>query len=69
MDGVSMGIHAVHVFYLEQLDGGTSVRSAESFRGLIPSVLKGYSRKILRRGIDGILGSLKTETERRASTP
>jgi hypothetical protein len=28
-------------------------------------VLKGYSRKILQRGIDAILGSLKTEAERR----
>ena len=65
--GVSMGIHAVHVFHLEPVDGGTSARSAESFRGFIPSVLKGYSRKILRRGIDGILTSLKTEAERRTS--
>ena len=67
--GVSMGIHAVHVFHLEPVGRGTSVRSAESFRGFIPSVLKGYSRKILQRGIDGILGSLKTEAERRASAP
>jgi len=63
--GVSMGIHAVHVFHLESAGGGTRVRSAESFRGFIPSVLKGYSRKILQRGIDAILGSLKTEAERR----
>ena len=47
----------------------TLARSAESFRGLIPSVLKGYSRKILKRGIDGILRSLKAEAERRASGP
>jgi hypothetical protein len=62
-----MGIHAVHVFYFEPNDGGTRARSAESFRGLIPSVLKKYSRKVLQRGIDGILGSLKLEAERRAS--
>jgi hypothetical protein len=65
--GVSMGIHAVHVFHLEPFEGGAIVRSAESFRGFIPSVLKGYSRKILQRGIDGILGSLKTEAERRTT--
>jgi hypothetical protein len=64
--GVTMGIHAVHVFHFEPSDGGTLARSAESFRGIIPSVLKGYSRKILKRGIDGILGSLKAEAERRA---
>ena len=63
--GVSMGIHAVHVFHLESAGGGTRVRSAESFRGFIPSVLKGYSRKILQRGIGAILGSLRTEAERR----
>ena len=65
--GVSMGIHAVHVFHFEPFEGGTRARSAESFRGSIPSALKGYSRKILQRGIDGILASLKTEAERRGS--
>lgn len=67
--GVSMGIHAVHVFHFEASEGGTRARSAESFRGFIPSVLKRYSRKILRRGIESILSSLKTEAERRASAP
>ena len=65
--GMSMGIHAVHVFHLESRDGRTAVRSEESFRGLIPSLLRGYSRKVLQRGIDGILGALKSEAERRAS--
>jgi hypothetical protein len=65
--GISMGIHAIHVICLEPNDGGTLARSAESFRGLIPSALKKYSRKVLQRGIDGILGSLKFEAERRAS--
>ncbi len=65
--GVTMGIHAVHVFRFDPSDDGTLASSAESFRGFIPSVLKGYSRKVLQRGIDGILRSLKTEAERRAS--
>ena len=67
--GETIGIHAVHIFHFEPRDGGTQARSAESFRGLIPSVLKKYSRNILRRGIDGILGSLKIEAERRATAP
>jgi hypothetical protein len=67
--GVSMGIHAVHVFHFEVSEGGTRARSDESFRGFIPSVLKKYSRKVLQRGIDNILSSLKTEAERRASAP
>jgi uncharacterized protein YndB with AHSA1/START domain len=64
--GVTMGIHAVHVFHFESSDGVTRARSAESFRGFIPSVLKGYSRKVLQRGIDGILRSLKAEAERQS---
>jgi hypothetical protein len=64
--GTTMGIHAVHVFRFEPLAGGTHARSAESFRGLIPSLLRDYSRSVLRRGIDTILAALKAEAERRA---
>jgi uncharacterized protein YndB with AHSA1/START domain len=67
--GSTMGIHAVHVFHFEPTDGGTLARSAESFRGLIPSLLKKYSRNVLQRGIDGFLASLKIEAERRAASP
>jgi len=67
--GKTMGIHAVHVFRFEPVDGGTLARSAESFRGLIPSVLKKYSRNVLRRGIESILAALKIEAERRAAAP
>lgn len=65
--GVTMGIHAVHLFRFEPSDGGTRAHSAESFRGLIPTVLRGKSRKVLQRGIDRMLALLKAETERRAS--
>ena len=67
--GVTMGIHAVHVFQFEPSDGGTRARSAESFRGLIPTVLRGYSRNVLQRGIDRMLALLKEEAERRVSPP
>jgi uncharacterized protein YndB with AHSA1/START domain len=65
--GTTIGIRAVHVFRFRPQDGGTLARSEESFSGLIPRVLKSYSRKTLRRGIDSVLGALKTEAERRAS--
>jgi hypothetical protein len=65
--GVTMGIHAVHVFQFEPSGDGIRARSAESFRGLIPTVLRGYSRKVLQRGIDRILALLKAEAERRAA--
>jgi uncharacterized protein YndB with AHSA1/START domain len=65
--GTTMGIHAVHVFRFQPKDGGTLARSEESFSGLIPRVLKSYSRKTLQRGIASILVALKAEAERRAS--
>ena len=66
--GETMGIYAVHVFRFDPKDGDTLARSAESFRGFIPSVLTSYSRKVLQRGIDGVLASLKIEAERRAAS-
>lgn len=65
--GRTMGIHAVHVVRFEPRDGGTRASSAESFRGLVPSVLRKYSRTVLQRGIDRILTSLKAEAERRVA--
>ncbi|HJR97270.1 MAG TPA: SRPBCC family protein [Actinomycetota bacterium] len=64
--GVTMRIHAVHVFRLSPSDGGTSVRSEESWRGLIPTLFRGYSRRTLRSGIESVLAALKLEAERRA---
>lgn len=66
--GTTLGIRAVHVYRFEASDGGTIARSAESWRGLIPSVLRGYSRRTLARGIEDSLRQLKVEAERRART-
>lgn len=63
-----MGIRAVHVFRFQASDGGTLARSEESWEGLLASLLKGYSRKTLDKGIRSVLGHLKTEAERRAAT-
>jgi hypothetical protein len=67
--GVTMGIHAVHVFRFEPRDGGTMARSEESWRGLIPSLLRGYGRRTVQRAIDDVLRSLKDESERRDPQP
>lgn len=64
--GRTMGIRAVHVFRFEAQDGGTRAYSAESFDGLIPRMLRGYSRRTLEKGIRSILARLKAEAERRA---
>ena len=63
--GTTMGIKAIHVFRFEPEGDGTRARSEESWDGLLPRLLKGYSRKTLDRGIRNILGHLKTEAERR----
>ena len=63
--GTTMGIKAIHVFRLEPKDGGTLARSEESWDGLIASLLKGFSRKTLDKGITSVLSHLKAEAERR----
>ena len=65
--GTTMSIKAVHVFRFQASDGGTLARSEESWEGLIASLLKGYSRKTLDKGIRSVLAHLKTEAERRAA--
>jgi uncharacterized protein YndB with AHSA1/START domain len=65
--GTTMGIKAVHVFRFQARDGGTLTRSEESWEGLLASLLRGYSRKTLDKGIRSILARLKTEAERRAA--
>jgi uncharacterized protein YndB with AHSA1/START domain len=65
--GTTMGIKAVHVFRLQPTDGGTLARSEESWEGLLASLLKGYSRKTLDKGIRRVLSHLKVEAERRAA--
>jgi hypothetical protein len=63
--GTTMGIRAVHVYRFEADDGGTLARSSESWDGLIPNMLKGYSRRALREGIGQSLQRLKQEVDRR----
>ena len=66
--GKTMGIRAIHIFRLSPRDSGTLARSEESWEGLIATLLKGYSRKTLDRGIRAFLSALKNESERRASS-
>ena len=66
--GTTMGIKAVHVFRFQVNDGGTLARSEESWEGLLPSLLKGYSHRTLDKGIRSVLAHLKAEAERRAAT-
>ena len=63
--GTTMGIKAVHVFRFQASDGATLARSEESWAGLLASLLKGYSRRTLDKGIRSVLEHLKSEAERR----
>ncbi len=60
-------VHAIHVFRLRSEQGGTLVRSEESWEGFIAGLLKGYSRKTIHRGIEHVLSGLKQEAERRTA--
>ena len=62
--GVSMSIKAVHVHTLERRDGGTLVRSEESYEGLIARTFRGRLQKMLDGALRDGLGHLKTEVER-----
>ena len=62
-----MGVKAVHVFRFQATDGGTLAGSEESWEGLLASLLKGYSRRTLDRGIRIVLSPLKAEAERRSA--
>jgi uncharacterized protein YndB with AHSA1/START domain len=64
--GRTMGVKAIHVFRFGARDGGTLARSHESWEGLIATLLKGWSRRTLEKGIEDVLSHLKAESESRA---
>jgi uncharacterized protein YndB with AHSA1/START domain len=64
--GTTFGIKAIHVHRLEQQDGKTIVRSAESWDGLPVRLLPRSMAKSLQKAIDSGLSHLKIEAERQA---
>ncbi len=66
--GATFGIKAIHVHQLEQQDGKTMVRSAESWDGLLVRLLRRSMTKSLQKAIDSGLQHLKIEAERQAKT-
>lgn len=61
-----MGIKAIHVYTLEpNQDGGTVVRTEESFDGLVAKVLRRPLQKTLDTALQEGLEHLKREAERR----
>jgi uncharacterized protein YndB with AHSA1/START domain len=64
--GRTFGIDAVHVWRLEPRDGGTLVRTEESFGGVLARLFRRPLRKTLTRALESGLRHLKAEAERRA---
>ena len=63
--GSTMGIKAIDSFWLAPCDGGTLVREAESWEGLVVRLFAGRLRRTLQTSIETGLADLKAEAERR----
>jgi uncharacterized protein YndB with AHSA1/START domain len=63
--GRTLGVRAIHFYWLEPRDGTTFVRTAESYEGLVARVLRGSLKKTLDRALADGLNALKAEAERR----
>ena len=65
--GRTMGIRALHVYRLEPSSSGTVVRTAESWEGMVASILRKALTKQLQASLDPGLDCLKAEAERRSA--
>jgi len=63
--GRTLGIDALHFWHFEARDGGTFVRTEESYEGLVARLLRRPLQKTLDRALDDGLNDLKAEVERR----
>jgi hypothetical protein len=66
--GKTLGIKAIHFWYLEARNGKTVVRTEESYDGLVARVFRGSIQKVLDRALETGLRGLKTEVERRSGS-
>jgi uncharacterized protein YndB with AHSA1/START domain len=64
--GKTLTIDAYHEWWLEPRDGGTHVRTEETFSGLLAKILRGTLQKTLDKSFDAGVERLKRESERRA---
>jgi uncharacterized protein YndB with AHSA1/START domain len=64
--GRTMSIKALHEWHLEPRDGGTLVKTEESFSGLLARLFRGNLQKTLDKSLREGLEHLRREAERRA---
>lgn len=65
--GRTLTIDAYHQWWLEPRDGGTFVKTEESFYGLLARLLRSPLQKTLDKSFENGLERLKREAERRTS--
>jgi uncharacterized protein YndB with AHSA1/START domain len=65
--GTTFGIKAKHVYRLEPREGGTMVRTEESYEGIVARLLRTSLQKTLDQGLSSGLRYLKAEAERRTT--
>ncbi len=65
--GKTLGIKAIHFWYLEPRDGKTFVRTEESYEGLAAHLFRGPIQKTLDRALADGLRYLKVEVEQPAT--
>ena len=65
--GKTLSINAIHEYRLEPRDGQTSVRTEESYEGLIARLFRGPLQKTLDEAPEEGLRHLKAEAERRTT--
>lgn len=63
--GSTLGIKAIHSWALEPRNGGTLVRTEESYDGVVASLLRRPLQKTLDRALEDGLRYLKAEAEGR----
>lgn len=67
--GKTLGIKAIHFWWLESRGGKTFVRTEESFEGLVARLFRRSLQKKLDSGLANGLRYLKAEAERRTTRP
>ena len=67
--GKAFGLKAIHVHGLEARNGMTSVRTEESYDGLVARLFRARLQKTLNGALETGLRHLKAEAERRTARP
>jgi hypothetical protein len=62
--GRTLGISAIHLWWLEAREGTTFVRTEESYDGIVARLFRRSLQKVLDRGLEDGLRYLKAEAER-----